>query len=41
MWESYEEDKMIVKDGQPYYLIEFNWFQSFCAYIGINEDSKM
>ena len=27
MWESYEEEKMQVKDGEPYYLIEMGWFE--------------
>lgn len=40
MWESYEEEKMCVKDGEAYFLIEMSWFEQFCNYVGFKEETK-
>lgn len=41
LWDSYEEEKMCIKDGEPYFLIEMKWFENFCKYIGVNEEAKI
>lgn len=40
MWEAYEEEKMCIWDGEAYFLVEMGWFEGFCKYVGLKEETK-